>query len=285
MDGTGVTRGRSDTPTWPPFAAAGGLVVLVIVFTVLLNSGGASDNFDLRTSATIPSGHASAAVVHIGDTVRGSGNRGRPAGRHRPVLPAGGERRGSDVPAGAGAHRCRRPAPHLHNATITGIYRGRSISVTDAKPYNDHVGHPIGHDVVPCTPPDGGWPRGEVDMGAAQRYRPHTPATLCPGDPAPVADAAVAYVITSGDPTDAGDALTKTYGKRLCVVQSPFSAQQIAAAKRLILSHVGMTITDANPAAGRRSIRTATSSSTPTCRYSTRRSRRRSMRSPAISSS
>ena len=73
MDGTGATSNRSDTPTWLPFAAAGALVVLVIVVTVLLNSGGADDTFDLRTSATIPSGHAAAAVVHVGDTVRGSG--------------------------------------------------------------------------------------------------------------------------------------------------------------------------------------------------------------------
>ncbi len=237
--------------TWAPIAAAAGVVVLVIVLTVLLNSGGKSDSFDLSTSATIPSGHASAAVIHVGDTVRGTGAVVVGPGGTARFCPPVASVEGETCPLGLALTGAVGKLAHLHNATITGIYHGSSISVTDAKPYNDHIGHPIGHDVVPCTPPDGGWPRGEVDMGAAQQYQATHPGdivVLAILHPSPTA--AVAYVITSGDPTDAGDALTKTYGKRLCVVQSPFSAQQIATAKRLILSHVGTTITDANSGGG-----------------------------------
>jgi hypothetical protein len=254
MDGTGAAPNRPDTPTWLPFAAAAALVVLVIAITLFVKSGGTDDGFDLRTSATIPSGHAAAAVVHLGDTVRGSGEVViPPGGPVRFCAPVAAPADGSPscplsiALTGAAVHTLR-PG---HDATITGVYHGQSISVTDVKTYNDRVGHPIGHDVVPCTPPDGGWPNGDIDLGAAQQYQAtHPDDVVIEAILRPSKAAAVAYVVTSGDPTNAGNALTKTYGKRLCVVQSPFSTRQIARAKRLITSHVGATITDANSGGG-----------------------------------
>lgn len=254
MNGTGAAPNRSDRPTWLPFVAAGALVVLVVVVTVLLNSGGADDGFDLRTSATIPSGHAAAAVVHIGDTVRGSGEvfipPGGPVRFCAPVaVPADGSPSCplSIALTGAAAHTLN-PG---HDVTITGVYHGASIAVTSVTPVPGHQGVSVGQDVVPCAAPDGGWPNGEIDLGAAQQYQ-----ATHPGDVVieailrPSKTAAVAYVVTSGDPTNAGDALTKRYGKRLCVVQSKFSTQQIAAAKRLVNAHLGSTLTDVNVGGG-----------------------------------
>jgi hypothetical protein len=251
MDGTGATPNRRDTPTWLPFAAAGAVVLLVIGVTMLVNSGGTDDNFDLRTSATIPSGHAAAAVVHVGDTVRGSGSVIVGPGGTARLCPPVASVEGDTCPLGLALTGDVSNLAHLHSATITGVYHGRSIAVTSATPAPSHRGLSVGHDVVPCAAPDGGWPKGEIDLGAAQQYQ-----ATHPGDvvieailrPSPTA--AVAYVVTSGDPTNAGNALTKAYGKGLCVVQSKFSTQQLAAAKRLVNAHLGSTLTDVNVGGG-----------------------------------
>ncbi len=243
MDGTDATRGRSDTPTWLPFAAAGALVVLVIIVTVVLNSGGPSDNFDLRTSATIPSGHASAAVLHDGDMVRGSGKVFVPPGG--PVRLCGPVAVGVDdaqscpvsVALTGAATSELRPGREV---TITGVYQGDSIAVTSVSKYVPPPAHVQFHDDVPCTAPDGGWPDGRVDISTVYRYRQAHPGdVLLTTVLHPTRSAQVAYVVTAGDPTDAGTALTKTYGKRLCVVQSPFSAQQIAGAETALKTHLG----------------------------------------------
>lgn len=237
MDGTGATSNRSDTPTWLPFAAAGALVVLVIAVTVLLNSGGTHDTFDLRTSATIPSGHAAAAVVHVGDTVRGSGEVFAPPGGPMRfcdpfAISTGPEPSCASSLALTGAATSRLIPGHA--ATITGVYHGESLSVTSVSKYVPPR-HVQFHDDVPCTAPDSGWPNGTVDISAVYRYRrAHPNDVLLTTVLHPTRTAQVAYVVTAGDPTPAGTALTKTYGKRLCVVQSPFSAEQITTAEQAL---------------------------------------------------
>lgn len=248
----GVTSARGEGSTAVPIAAAAGVVLIMVVVIVLLNSGGSGDGFDLNTAATIPSGHAADAVIHNGDTVRGSGavvvERGGKALFCPPVATIEGRPCPSGLAlTGAGA----RKVVGMHSATITGVYHGGSIAVTDVKPYDDHPSHRFGHDIVPCAAPDGVWPHGDVDLSAAQSYRqahPRDIVLLAILRPSPAS--AVAYVVTSGDPNAAGTALTKVYGKRLCVVPSPFSPQQIAAAKQLVISHVGTALTDVNTGGG-----------------------------------
>jgi hypothetical protein len=252
MGETGVTSGRGQGSTVLPVAAAAMVVVVVIVVTTLLNSGGAADGFDLRTSQTIPSGHAADAVIRVGDTVRGSGAVVTAPDGTRRFCPPVATVEGQTCPLGlALTGPGVRKLGTAHSATITGVYRGDAIAVTDVRPYRP-PGHPQGHDdVVPCTAPDGGWPDGTVDMSAAQRYQAGHPGDVVVlAILRPSRAAAVAYVVTAGDPTATGDALTRTYGKRLCVVQSRFSAQQITAAKTLITSHVGRHLTDVNNGGG-----------------------------------
>jgi hypothetical protein len=253
---TGVTPRREQGSTVVPIAAAAVLALIVIVITVLLSSGGSDDGFDLRTSATIPSGHAADAVIHDGDTVRGSGavvvGRGGKALFCPPVASIEGQTCPLGIAlTGSAAHKL----VGMHSATITGTYHvhpgQRSIAVTDVKPFDDRRSHLVGRDVVPCTAPDGGWPRGEVDMSAADSYKTNHPRDIVlVAILRPSPTSAVAYVVTAGDPRAAGTALTKVYGQRVCVVQSPFSVQQIDAAKRLITAHVGRSITDVNSGGG-----------------------------------
>ena len=247
-----MTSQRDASSTAVPLAAAGVVAVIVIVVTLVLNAGGSDGGFDLATSATIPSGHARDAVIHEGDTVRGSGAVLVERGGTALFCPPVGTIEGETCPlgvvlTGSGTRTLR----GMHSATITGIYHGRSIAVTDIKPLPAQQPPPTGHDVVPCTAPDSGWPHGDVDMSAAQNYqRAHPRGIVLIAILRPSPESAVAYVVTAGDPRPAGTALTKSYGHRLCVVQSPFSAGQIAAAKRLIASHLGPAITDVSTGGG-----------------------------------
>jgi hypothetical protein len=251
MGETQGTAPRRQVGTVAPVAAAAVIVVVIVGVIVLLNAGGTSDGFDLSTSATIPSGHASAAVIHDGQTVTGAGPVVHRRGGETLFCPPVATVEGQPCPLGI-----RLTGPRLHdigglrNATITGVYHGASIAVTAAKPLPARPSS-LGHDDVPCAAPDNGWPNGAVDLTAAENYRQaHARDVVLVAILHPSSTAAVAYVVTSGDPSAAGNALTKVYGNRLCVVRSPFSTAQLGAAKRLVDAHIGTAITDVNNGGG-----------------------------------
>lgn len=252
MGDTGQPSPRGLGSSAVPVAAAAAVVLFLIVITVLLNSGGGSGGFDLRTSATIPSGHATDAVIADGDTVTGTGE----------VLPAAGGTARLCAPAGltVGSHcrlwvRLTGVEPGRlgadRRATVTGVYRHGSIAVARMSPAGDSRPAGPGHEVVPCVAPDNGWPDGTVDLGAANRYRQAHPGTVVlVARLRPAKAAEVVYVVTSGDPSAAGTALTKSYGNRLCVVQSRFTSSQIATAEQTLVSRRGGGLTDVNLVGG-----------------------------------
>jgi hypothetical protein len=255
VDGTGGTGPGSDGRTWIPFAAAGAVVLVIVATTVLLNLGGRSDGFDLATSATIPSGHAADAVIHDGDTVRGSGvvvaARGQPVRFCAPVVTADSGLSaqcrlsvpvtGVDVQALSSRHTAGSTISGL--ATLTGTYRDGRIAVTEQKPFRTPR-VVLNQDQPPCHEPDGGWPSGAADPSAAVRYqRAHPGSIEIVALLHPSARQTVIYVVTNGDPTTVGSALDAKYGDRLCAVAGKYTPEQLRAATSAVTSEVGSGLT------------------------------------------
>lgn len=244
--------------TWLPLVAAAVLVAVVLLVALTAGSGH-GDGFDLASSPTIPSGHAAQAVVHDGDTVRGSGLvvvGADGAGRFcAPDAEHSGVANGHECTLGiavtgvdpARLSKARRdPSGTRGLATLTGTYRSGAMRVTKQAPYEARPLQ-LYRDQPPCVAPDGGWPRGHVavDLSPVRRYEQRHPAAiLATAVLRPSRDQAVAYVVTSGNPDAVGKALLPAFGKRLCVVQSPYAVRDVVAARRLLSSHRGRALTD-----------------------------------------
>jgi hypothetical protein len=142
-------------------------------------------------------------------------------------------------------------------ATLTGVYRNQTITVTQQRPYVRRSSPDLSPDHPPCSAPPGGWPRGSRDenlpFGAVSRYkRAHPGAIVMDAMLRASAYQVLVYVLTSGEPAPVRDALAPKYGKRLCVVRSQYTHDQIRAAYRLVTSamHGGAALTSPTIAGG-----------------------------------
>lgn len=141
-------------------------------------------------------------------------------------------------------------------ATVTGVYRDRTLTVErqrPAPPERRDTGWYTRSD-PPCRPPAGGWPQdpallvpvgapneGDVNLSAEQpvleRYRAAHPARIVQVRLLrPFPDSAVLGVTAPDQAArDAVEAdLRPTYGQRLCAVVSRYSRRQVAAAERAL---------------------------------------------------
>lgn len=121
------------------------------------------------------------------------------------------------------------------SASLTGTYNSGTLTVTaqTARRLQDVL--PAGTQ-PPCSPPPGGWPHGtplaNVDTAALTAYQQGHPGTVVRfALLRPSATQVVLYVLTDGDPAAIRSALQATYGNRLCVAASRYTAAQIRAAE------------------------------------------------------
>lgn len=141
-------------------------------------------------------------------------------------------------------------------ATVTGVYRGRTLTVErqEPAPVEPRDRGWYRQTRPPCAEPPGGWPRdprllvppgapneGDVNLTAEQpvldRYRAaHSEHVVDVALPRPFEDSAVLGVITPDHKArDAAEAaLRPTYGTRLCVVVSRYTRAQVAGAERAL---------------------------------------------------
>jgi hypothetical protein len=137
-------------------------------------------------------------------------------------------------------------------ATITGTYADGTVTVETQEPAPATGSQPATHNVQPpCDEPPGGWPRdprllhgpgyadeGDINMMAEQpaleRYRSEHPGQIVEvALLRPYPDAVLMGVIAASDEAreavEAG--LRPAYGKRLCVVTTRYTPEQIRAAR------------------------------------------------------
>ena len=261
--------------------AAAVLLVFALAGIVLLVRS-RSDSSDQATSGpssnTAYSPETGRLVLHDGDTVTASGNvvsvPGKPVRFCDPNVAERGS--GSSDPTANFAncsigidvsgvdlskltHRRELNGQVVGGATLTGVYRNQTITVTQQGPAAREQPLLFNDDHPPCVAPSGGWPHGRADanlpFGPVERYkRTHRDAIVFEATLRPSATQALIYLVTSGDPAPVRDALTATYGQRLCVIKSRYTNQQIETAYHAVTDPMG----------GRPSLTTPTGAGGPT---------------------
>jgi hypothetical protein len=129
-------------------------------------------------------------------------------------------------------------------ATLTGTYRAGRIAVTDQQPYHAPSAPAPFEDQPPCHEPDGGWPSGAADAGAAVGYEQAHPGSIdIVALLHPSRRQTVIYVVTDGAPTTVGNALAPKYGNRLCAVAGKYTPAQLSHASQVLKERVGSGLT------------------------------------------
>jgi hypothetical protein len=121
-------------------------------------------------------------------------------------------------------------------ASLTGTLKDSVLTVvTQGPPAVDTLASRL-PDNPPCPAPTGGWPRGandaNLDVTSLQAYASSHPDTVVElALLRPASDQVVAYLLVTGDPGPAVDALRPTYGQQLCVFPSRYTKAQAQAAQ------------------------------------------------------
>jgi hypothetical protein len=199
-----------------------------------------------------PAGYAE-MVLHDGDTVHAGGRvvsvPGRPVRFCAPVAEGGVGYLPGKEPAPAycdlgvnvtGVDLATLTDRHSKDgavegqAELTGIYRAGTVTVSKQSAPNDPW-TPSPPDQPPCAAPSGGWPKGptgeNIDVGAITSYAAKHPGVLLePADLRPSDNQVIAYAVVYHGAAEMTAALRPTYGKRLCIGQSRYTAAQLAKA-------------------------------------------------------
>lgn len=198
---------------------------------------------------------AGSLILHNGETARASGEVMAKAGKPTLFCPPFGQpldligRSPYPCPAAVVVNgvdlskltrRFEEQGVTIGGATLTGIYRNNTLTVTTQGPATPATFQDLTN--PPCPAPAGGW-----SPGGATRYAPAYAAyvTAHPGlvilgayySPSPGRH--VFFILVDGDPVPVRAKLAQAWGKDQCVVRSRFTREQIAAAYRIIGSQHG----------------------------------------------
>lgn len=128
-------------------------------------------------------------------------------------------------------------------AALTGVLRGGTLTVTRQSPAEGYGGLTPGSapDHVPCPPPDQGWPPGQddLDISRAVAYADAHPGEVVQTSLQRPAVGRTVLVVAARDPVATRAALLPSFGQRLCVFRSPYTATEVAAAHRRLSALVG----------------------------------------------
>ncbi len=227
-------------------ATVGGIVALPSLLAADSGGNGATDH-NRPAAATDP-------VVRNGDTVTGTGRvvavAGQPVRFCAPVpvpMPAyapGHEPPISSCPtfgvevsgvslAGLGRRHHRGAAVEGY-ATLTGTYRAGSLTVTGQSPADGPSARKPGSvpEHLPCAAPPGGWLPGSdhLDVSRAQAYADaHSGEVVQLSLQRPAVGRTV-LVLATRHPGAVRAVLAPSYGRRMCLFRSPYTAGQLDAA-------------------------------------------------------